>query len=428
MAIENARLFGAETDARRDAAQELERTGFLLEAAAELNKRTDLGSTLNALADIARRATPHARVSIGLLAADRSQVTFAATAGKEPMPAGTVVPWNGVSSALREALTEGTTRVAEYDLLPEEQRGYAIPVASRLALLVPLVFDDQTVGHIGIDDLEERCEFTEREIEIVESIAALAATAIENARLYEAQQAELARTKVMKELAAAAASCLEPAQLSERVLATARELLEAVTGSVYLADDDGRRAHHAAHFGYPPQVAVHIHERAIDGHALTGRALLSGEIETAFEAAGMSDDPEATEQTAQAVGLSACRMIAVPVRIRGTLVAVMALGFRGQRAFSDDEIGLYRAVAEHLGRRSRQGPPLRRATAHRHDPTGELPAPAARGGGLELAAVSMPPARPTSWAATFTTCWPCPATWSSSWWAMSPARACARRA
>ena len=186
--LDKARLFEAEATARQKAAQELATTGFLLEAAAELNKRSDLGGTLSALADIALRATPHARVSIGLLAADRSQVTFAATAGKEPMPAGTVVSWNGVSSALREALIEGTTRVADYDLLSEEQRGNAVPVTSRLALLVPLVFDDRTVGHIGLDDREERREFTEREIEIIESIASHAATAIENARLFEEQQ------------------------------------------------------------------------------------------------------------------------------------------------------------------------------------------------------------------------------------------------
>ena len=186
--LDKARLFEAEATARQEAAQELATTGFLLEAAAELNKRSDLEGTLSALADIALRATPHARVSIGLLAADRSQVTFAATAGKEPMPAGTVVPWNGVSSALREALIEGTTRVADYDLLSEEQRGNGVPVTSRLALLVPLVFDDRTVGHIGLDDREERREFTAREIEIIESIASHAATAIENARLFEEQQ------------------------------------------------------------------------------------------------------------------------------------------------------------------------------------------------------------------------------------------------
>ena len=186
--LDKARLFEAEATARQEAAQELATTGFLLEAAAELNKRSDLEGTLSALADIALRATPHARVSIGLLAADRSQVTFAATAGEEPMPAGTVVSWNGVSSALREALIEGTTRVADYDLLSEEQRGNAVPVTSRLALLVPLVFGDRTVGHIGLDDREERREFTEREIEIIESIASHAATAIENARLFEEQQ------------------------------------------------------------------------------------------------------------------------------------------------------------------------------------------------------------------------------------------------
>ncbi len=211
-------------------------------------------------------------------------------------------------------------------------------------ICAPLVVQGRPIAVAYFNYHSAAHRFSEEEINFVTKFATSLSGALENARLYEEGQAELARTKVMKELAAAAASSLEPAQLSERVLTTARELLEAEIGSVYLADEDGRRARHVAHFGYPARSVDGLHEVAIDGRTLTGRALLSGEIETA----GVSDYPEGTEQRAQALGLSAHRMIAVPVRAHGTVVGVVALGFRGRRPFSDDEIGLYHAIVEQL--------------------------------------------------------------------------------
>ena len=126
---------------------------------------------------------------VGLLAEDHSQVTFAVNSGKDPVTPGTVVPWNALSSTLREVLTDKKSRIADYKQLPGERRGRADSAASRLALLVPLIFDDRVVGHIALDDPGERREFTDREIALVEGIAAHAAVAIENARAYAAETA-----------------------------------------------------------------------------------------------------------------------------------------------------------------------------------------------------------------------------------------------
>jgi PAS domain S-box-containing protein len=232
VAVENARLYEAESAAQLLATQELATSGFLLEAAAELNRRADLDAVLTALADVVLRATPHTRVFVGLLAEDHSQVNFAVNSGKDPVTPGTVVPWNGLSSTLREVLTDKKSRIADYQQLPGERRGRADSAASRLALLVPLIFDDRVVGHIALDDPGERREFANREIALVEGIAAHAAVAIENARAYAAETAarmegaaQEERTRLARDLHDSVTQALFAATLKAEALTLAGDPL-----------------------------------------------------------------------------------------------------------------------------------------------------------------------------------------------------------
>ena len=187
-AIENARLFEAERQAQQQSAQDLEATRLLLEAASKLNSWTSIDGLLNGLADVVLRATRHTRAYVALLAEDRSQATFVTTVGKDPLPARTVLAWDQLSSVLQDVLTDGRRKIVDYNELRAAYRGIADSLASRLALLVPILFGDRVLGHIAIDDPGERSEFTDREIALIEGIASQAAVAIENARLYDAQR------------------------------------------------------------------------------------------------------------------------------------------------------------------------------------------------------------------------------------------------
>jgi PAS domain S-box-containing protein len=187
--LDKARLFEAEAAARREAAQELETTTFLLEAADELNKWTDLDVLLDRLADIALRATLHSRVHVAVLSDDRSHVTFRASRGEDAVPSGTVVPLDQLSAAMQEALATGRTRTFETVKLADRERGLLKEgIRGRPALAVPIVFGGRIVGHIAVDDPTEMRQFTDREVAIYEGIAAEASVAIENARLFEAER------------------------------------------------------------------------------------------------------------------------------------------------------------------------------------------------------------------------------------------------
>ncbi|MCS7261649.1 MAG: PAS domain S-box protein, partial [Anaerolineae bacterium] len=65
-------------------------------------------------------------------------------------------------------------------------------------MIVPLMVRDQIVGTLGLDATEPR-QFTEEEISLVQAVAAVAGHALENSRLYEAVQEELAERKRVEE-------------------------------------------------------------------------------------------------------------------------------------------------------------------------------------------------------------------------------------
>ncbi len=65
-------------------------------------------------------------------------------------------------------------------------------------LIVPLVIRDEVEGTLGWDSIQPR-DFSEREISLAQNIVAAAGRALENARLYEAVQQELAERKRVEE-------------------------------------------------------------------------------------------------------------------------------------------------------------------------------------------------------------------------------------
>jgi len=81
-------------------------------------------------------------------------------------------------------------------------------------MIVPLLVRDQIVGTLGLDATEPR-EFTEEEISLVQAVTAIAGQALENSRLYEAVQKELAERKRIEEELRQAKEAAEAASLAK---------------------------------------------------------------------------------------------------------------------------------------------------------------------------------------------------------------------
>lgn len=194
LALENHRLFTAEQDARARAedaelrlSQELERTGILLKASDELTSTTDSNELLQRLAGIVLEATGIDRVFINLIDINRRVLIPRIATGGLVAPSGGRIPFDRLSQTALEAIERREPAVLDYDRpdVPRADARISSANQARLVLFVPLVYQDEIIGHISLDQPAVRYEFTPEQIRIVSSIAAQAAVALHNASLFE---------------------------------------------------------------------------------------------------------------------------------------------------------------------------------------------------------------------------------------------------
>jgi len=76
---------------------------------------------------------------------------------------------------------------------------YLQQAQAKALLMLPLVFQDQVLGLVEVKERQKGRSFSDREITLAQMLASQAATAIENARLYEQAQQEIAVRKQAEE-------------------------------------------------------------------------------------------------------------------------------------------------------------------------------------------------------------------------------------
>ena len=341
--LDKAQLFEAEAAARQEAAQELETTTFLLEAADELNKWTDLDVLLDRLADIALRATLHSRVHVAVLCDDRSHVTFRAARGEDAVPSGTVVPLDQLSAAVQEALTTGRTRAFETVKLADRERGLLKEgIRGRPALVVPIVFGGRIVGYIAVDDPTERYEFTDRDSAIFEGIAAQAAVAIENARVFEREREARKLNSALAAIDGVIHSSLDFTTVMQTALREGAAALGAETAAANMHDNEMRQLRVAYVHNYPEDKVGSLVPDADDTHGVeamrTGRTLAIDDTQS---------DPRVVHEFVDAWNIKS--VICAPLIVKGNAIAVAYFNYHtAAHQFSAQETDFVTKLASSL--------------------------------------------------------------------------------
>jgi GAF domain-containing protein len=244
-----------------------------------------------------------------------------------------------------QRLIEGARLVhyADVAAMPEEIAGnfrHVVELGVRTILLIPLRKDGTYVG--GISALRTEVKpFTEAEISLLESFAAQAVIAIENARLLAEQREALEQQTATAEVLQVINSSLgDLAPVFNAILLRAHDLCEASFGA--LMSYDGERFRAVAHQGTPAPfrefLASGIYPSPGDpfGRMVEG-AVLSHTHDLSEVATQYPDHP----LPRAAVDLGGIRtLLVVPLRKDGTLLGAITAYRQEVRPFTEKQIAL----------------------------------------------------------------------------------------
>jgi two-component system, NarL family, sensor histidine kinase DevS len=225
--------------------------------------------------------------------------------------------------------------------LTEDPRSVGFPPGHppmRTFLGVPIMLRGVAYGNLYLTEKAGGAEFTDEDEEVVSLLAAQAAIAIENARLYEATAAWSAQLESLNEIGNALATETDVERLLDLVARRLRELLDVRLVAVLLpAGADELRF--VAVSGEAPQLL---------GTAMSRTSSKSGRV---FERSrsersdSVLDDPEADHAIVRTLG--ARTGLWVPLVARGATIGVIAVhDKRGRDArFSDTDLRLAETFA-----------------------------------------------------------------------------------
>ncbi|HEX2715760.1 MAG TPA: GAF domain-containing protein, partial [Candidatus Acidoferrales bacterium] len=254
------------------------------------------------------------------------------------------------ASVVQRALVDGAPydQIADLRLTDGYRAGEPIPRAGadlagvRTLLGVALRKNDKLLGIFGIYRQEVR-PFTEKQIVLLQSFAAQAVIAMENARLItETREALEQQTATAEVLGVINSSPGDLAPVFDAILEKAHTLCGAVMGSLVVYDGEHFRA--LTTHGYPEEYAVVV--RQPFPPSTFHRALIDGERHVHIpdtQAIEWKPGNEVFRTAVEAVG--AQTSLLMPLRKDGKLLGLINAGRQEVRPFADKEIALLQNFA-----------------------------------------------------------------------------------
>ena len=288
----------------------------LVEAGIALTSELSLEALLQRLVDIAAELTDARYAALGVIDPAGRGLEGFYTAGVDvetKVAIGELPRGRGLLGVLiREATTLRLHDIAD------DPRSVGFPLnhpSMRTFLGVPIVLRGVAYGNLYLTEKAGGQDFTSEDEELTQLLAAQAAVAIENARLYESSTRWLRQLEGLNEIGAALASEVELEPLLDLVARRMRELVGARIVLIALPDARGSLAVRAA-AGRDDLVGIAIDQSA----SKVGRVLERGHTERVD---AMVDDPEVDQRVARELGVTSAMYL--PLTVRGAPIGVVVV-------------------------------------------------------------------------------------------------------
>ena len=353
IAIENTRLLNELRQRTADLTESLEQQTATAEVLGVISRsKFELQPILQSVVDTAMRLC---RADQAIIYRPQSG-TYRFAAGHSTVPEyleiekqTTIVPGHGTVVG-RAALTRQVARVDDPLADPlYEKKDDARVGGVRSMIGVPLMREGEPIGVIAL--ARNRVEpFTDHEIELVTTFADQAVIAIENVRLFEAEQQRTRELTESLQQQSATADVLKVISRSTFDLQTVLDTL--VESAARLCDADSAAIHrpdgnsypYVASYGYSREYHEYMRERTM----IPGRGTVLGRAVTECKPIQVNDvaaDPEYTLREGQRLG-GFRTVLGIPLLRESAPIGVIVLTRKAVRPFTDKQIELATTFAD----------------------------------------------------------------------------------
>jgi len=327
-----------------------ERLAALHEASLELVSDLSLEVVLERIADLARQQSNAEYAALGVVD-DQGKLIKFIPVGMSPAEveqAGTPPIGKGLIGLI--GIDRQTIRVAD---IREDERSAGFPPghpAMSSFLGVPIMQGEKLLGQIYLANKIGVNEFTPADERVIETLAAYAAIAINNARLYEdlllrdeALRQRNADLALVNDIASTLAGSLDMDEILEQTLTRVMAYLGVGTGEIFLREESAKEMRMALHRGEFPGAFL-TKDRFRMGEGFIGLVAETGKTLTTSD---LSNDMRYLRPAVVAAGFRS--ITCIPLTAWGTVVGVMSLASRDQRRFDARELNLLTSIGSWAG-------------------------------------------------------------------------------
>jgi signal transduction histidine kinase len=316
-----------------------DRLRALLDAGIALSAELSLDSLLQKLVEAAAELTGARYAALGVIDRSGRALERFVTHGVSPetrAAIGELPRGRGILGVLiRDA-----TPLRLHDIA-DDSRSVGFPPGHppmRTFLGVPVMLRGQAFGNLYLTEKEGGGDFTEEDEDVTTLLAAQAAVAVENTRLYESATRWLRQLESLNEIGNALTSELELPRLLELIARRLRELVDARLVTIALPSGGLLRIEAADGEGADAVVGARLEP----GASKTGRVF---ERRRSERVDSVLDDPEIDQEAARRMGMRAALYVPLLARERAIGV-IVARDKQGPDArFSEDDLRLAEAFA-----------------------------------------------------------------------------------
>lgn len=327
-----------------------ERLAALHRASLELVSELSLETLLERIVTLARQQADARYAALGVIGSDGKLEKFipVGMSAEEIQKMAHPPQGRGLIGAILHE--RRTIRVAN---IAADARSVGFPAghpSMQSFLGVPILRGDSLLGQIYLTDKLSHHEFTPDDESVIETLAAYAAVAISNARLYSdlvAHDRELTQRNadlaLLNELAVGLAGATEVSEVLDSTLEKVMSYLDVEAGEIFLREEDGEDMTLVVHRGAAPE-AFWTQDRFQRGEGFIGMVAETGKPM-------ITTDPEYDFRfLRRAVVQAGFRCIAcIPLFAHSSVVGVMGIATRSDRSLTSRELDLLTSIGALAG-------------------------------------------------------------------------------